>query len=587
MMDNTTACGKVPSNGYNLRIHSTEMVANAERRCQTLQHRCRVVRHAAAAMGAVCTARGDLLKPSHPPRRLLPRLICGITAAALLLTGCATLPDNSQRSISRAYTDTDTSKLAMVYQQQKRSHLGKSAFLLLDDGLDAYVARTILARNAEHGIDVQYYMIHDDLVGKLFIHELLKAADRGVRIRILIDDIDLQGRTFKTTSLSAHPNIEVRIFNPFSRNMGRYAQLITRFGSVTRRMHNKSFTVDNQASILGGRNIGDEYFDANPALAFSDLDVMTIGPVVQEISKSFDLYWNHELAYPAGTLLRRPPTAKEIRSLRQQLDSFVAAQQRSEYLKALAASPLAQNYNSGKIPFTWGEAVIVSDHPDKFISARSQTSLFLSSELGPVFKSVDQELMIFSPYFVPGRQLTDMLKMMRERGVRIRILTNSLASTDVSVVHAGYSRYRKELLRAGIEIYEMNNKLSRSERRDKKGPRGSSKASLHAKSFIIDYKRVFIGSFNFDPRSHTENSEIGVIIDSPQLAEGMHRWFDEHIDRVAFRLELQRHSDGGEQLYWYGLKDGRHYIYTGEPNVGPLRQAGVALLRLLPLESQL
>ena len=505
----------------------------------------------------------------------------------LILSGCASLPDNSHRSESYAYADTHNIFDGMVRQHAKYAHPGKSGFLLLDDGLDAYVARTILARRAEHSIDVQYYMIHDDLVGNLFVHELLKAADRGVRVRLLVDDIALQGRTLKASTLDAHSNIEVRIFNPFSRKMGRSLQFITRFGSVTRRMHNKSFTVDNQASILGGRNIGNEYFDADPDLAFSDLDVLTIGPVVKEVSESFDLYWNHQLAYPASLLSSSLPSEKDVALGRKKIDNFVADQQNSDYVKALSSSEMANNYRDGKISFTWGDAVIVADNPDKFIADRSETQLFLSSDLGLFFKNIEQELTIFSPYFVPGKVGSEGLINMSKNGVHIRILTNSLASTDVTAVHAGYARYRKELLRAGIELYEMNNKLTKEQRKEKKGPGGSSKASLHTKSFIFDRSKVFIGSFNLDPRSHTENSEIGMVMTSPEIANGMSEWFDQNIDKVAFRLELLQNSNGVEQLVWHGLQDGKKRTYTSEPHVGPLRKAGVALLRLLPIESQL
>jgi putative cardiolipin synthase len=505
----------------------------------------------------------------------------------LLLSSCASLPDNSHRSESFAYTDTQNTSYGMAQLHEKHAHPGKSGFLLLDDGLDAYVARTILARGAEHSIDVQYYMIHDDLVGNLFVHELLKAADRGVRIRLLVDDIGLQGRAFKVSTLNAHSNIEVRIFNPFSRNMGRNLQFITRFGSVTRRMHNKSFTVDNQASILGGRNIGNEYFDADPDLAFSDLDVLTIGPVVNEISESFDLYWNHQLAYPASILSSSQPSDQDVRHARESIDDFIARQQNSDYVKALSHSKVARSYRDGEVRFIWGDAVIVADNPDKFIADRNETHLFLSADLGLFFKNTKQELIIFSPYFVPGRAGAEGLINLSKRGVRIRILTNSLASTDVTAVHAGYSRYRRRLLRAGIELYEMNNTLTKEQRKEKKGPGGSSKASLHAKSFIFDRNKVFIGSFNLDPRSHTENSEIGMIMSSPPIANDMSEWFDQNIDKVAFRLELQQHSNGGEQIIWHGIKDGKMHTYTREPNVGPLRKAGVALLRMLPIEAQL
>jgi putative cardiolipin synthase len=244
----------------------------------------------------------------------------------LALVGCATLPENVDRQPSEAFTDTGDTTTGSAIAEATSDHPGQSGFLLLESGLDAFVARAVLARFAERSIDVQYYLYHDDLVGRLFTDQLIKAADRDVRVRLLVDDMDLSGRDLGSAVLDAHPNIEVRIFNPFSRKTGRTSQFITRFGSVTRRMHNKRFTVDNQATILGGRNIGNEYFDADPDLAFADLDVMGIGPVAREVSASFDLYWNSELAYPAGILLGEPPTPEEVSKKLQQLQHFVADQ---------------------------------------------------------------------------------------------------------------------------------------------------------------------------------------------------------------------------------------------------------------------
>ena len=225
--------------------------------------------------------------------------IAVMVLGSLLGYGCATLPKDFERPESQAYTDTDNTRLGQSRRAEKAAHPGQSGFLLLGNGLDAFVARAVLAQAAERSIDAQYYLLHNDMVGRLFIDQLLKAADRGVRVRLLVDDMDLGGRDLGAAVLDSHPNMEVRIFNPFSRKTGRISQFITRMGSVTRRMHNKSFTVDNQVTILGGRNIGNEYFEADPDLAFADLDVLAIGPVVEEVSTAFDLYWNSELAYPA------------------------------------------------------------------------------------------------------------------------------------------------------------------------------------------------------------------------------------------------------------------------------------------------
>ena len=248
-----------------------------------------------------------------------PAIIIHLSAAAaiLIIVGCATLPKDFDRPESYVLTDTENTAFGKAHAKERAAHLGKSGFHLLGNGLDAFVARAVLSNYAERSIDVQYYLYHDDLVGRLFADLLLKAADRGVRVRLLVDDMDLAGRDLGAVALDSHPNMEVRIFNPFSRNVGRTSQLVTRLGSVTRRMHNKSFTVDNQVTILGGRNIGNEYFDADPDLAFADLDVVAIGPVVKEVSSVFDRYWNSELAYPASVLLKgKPPTPEKVEELR-------------------------------------------------------------------------------------------------------------------------------------------------------------------------------------------------------------------------------------------------------------------------------
>jgi len=252
--------------------------------------------------------------------------LLAILVALSLVAACATLPENVGRKETFAYPDTGETRLGREIQRGEAAHPGESGFHLLANGLDAFVARAVLAHLAERSIDVQYYLYHDDLVGRLLTWQLLQAADRGVRIRMLVDDMDLSGRDPGVIALDSHPNVEVRIFNPFSRKTGRTSQYVTRMGSVTRRMHNKSFTVDSQATILGGRNIGNEYFEADPDLAFADLDVIGVGPVARDVSTAFDRYWNNELAYPVSVLIDKPPTPEETGRMRQQLNEFVAAQ---------------------------------------------------------------------------------------------------------------------------------------------------------------------------------------------------------------------------------------------------------------------
>jgi putative cardiolipin synthase len=504
-----------------------------------------------------------------------------------LIGGCATLPKGFERPESHAYTDTDHTRIGRTFRDEMAAHPGQSGFLLLGDGLDAFAARAILAQEAERSIDVQYYLYHNDLVGKLFTDQLLKAADRGVRVRLLVDDMDLAGRDLAAAVADSHPNMEIRIFNPFSRKTSRLSQFVTRMGSVTRRMHNKSFTVDNQATILGGRNIGNEYFEADPDLAFADLDVLAIGPAAKTVSAVFDQYWNSELAYPISVLTGKPPTPQEIDQKERQLNDFIADQADSAYLQALRNSDLVRNIIDDRVKFSWGDAEVVYDQPEKILQDMDKTEFHLAPKLTPYFEGVEKELIIFSPYFVPGKTGTAFLTQLVERGVRVRILTNSLASNDVGIVHSGYSKYRKALLRGGVELYELNKKLSRKQRKEKKGAEGSSKASLHAKSFVFDRKQVFIGSLNLDPRAVIHNTEIGVVFASTEVAAGMSDWFDQNVNRIAFRLELKTNKNGSEKLLWHGRVDGEAHTFDAEPYTGFWRRLGIGFMRILPIESQL
>ena len=504
------------------------------------------------------------------------------------LGACASLPENTNRLESHAYDDTQQTTLGRNVSSQSLDHPGESGFFLLVDGLDAFVARAALANAAERSIDTQYYMIHNDVVGSLFIDHLFKAADRGVRVRLLVDDIDQGGRDIGAAIIDMHPNIEVRIFNPFGRNVGRTFQFVTGFGKQTRRAHNKSFTVDNQATILGGRNIGNEYFNADPELAFIDVDVLSFGPVAREVSSSFDLYWNSELSYPISTLVEDLPTEAEARQRKQEFDAFIAQQYESEYMQHLRNSAMAKGLRDHSLKNSWGVGVVVADDPAKLSQDTSDKQYRLTEQLRPYLDGVKQELIIFSPYFVPGKSGVEFLLALRERGVRVRILTNSLSSTDVSAVHAGYSRYRKAMLRMGVELYELNKDLSKEEREAmKEGGIGDSRASLHAKAFVLDRRQVFIGSLNLDARSVIQNTEIGVVFESTEIAEYLADSFDRKIDQIAFRLELQRKAQGGEQITWHGLVDERQQVLTVEPYTSFWKRFGVGFMRILPIESQI
>jgi len=514
-------------------------------------------------------------------RAIVTTLAVSITAAA---GGCASLPEGFEKPQSFAYTDTDDTTLGKTTRALQQGHPGQTGFYSLNDGLDAFVARAVLAQAAERSIDAQYYILRNDLTGKLFIYELLKAADRGVRVRLLVDDLDVAGKDFGAAALDMHPNMEIRVFNPFARNVSRTSQFVTRLGEVERRAHNKSFTADNQVTILGGRNIGNEYFEANPDVSFSDLDVVARGPVARQVSTAFDQYWNSDLAYPISALVRKAPTEEEAEAARARLDAFVEEQADSKYVKALQNSDLVRRLKNRTLRYSWGDGIVVYDPPEKLREKKELSERYIVGQLAPYMRKVDKELIIFSPYFVPGKEGVEFFRGLRERGVRVRILTNSLASNDAAIVHAGYLKYRRAMLRAGVELYELDSKFTTEERKMRLG---GSKASLHAKSFVLDRESVFIGSLNLDPRAVYFNTEIGVIFHAPDLAAEMGREFDKEIEKVAFRLELVTNDKGREGILWHGPGGGEQEVFDHEPRSGFWRRFWVHLLSILPVESQL
>ena len=516
---------------------------------------------------------------------LRPILLLGLLA----LGGCASLPDNTQRSESLHYTDTDETTLGAIFRQRAAANAeGESGYRVLANGLDAFVARAVLAQMAERSIDTQYYMMHSDEVGTLFANQLLKAAERGVRVRVLLDDIDEGNRDFNIAVYDSHPHIEVRIFNPFARNTGRTLQYLTGFGKQTRRAHNKSFTVDNKATILGGRNIGDEYFDHDQNLAFADLDVLAIGPVASQVSRSFDEYWNSPLSYPISLLVDTRPTGADLQAGLQRMADFEADMQDSDYLQRLADSELSNQLRDKSVTFIWGEGSVYADPPEKLSEDTGDKDFQMWAEVRPYMVAAQKEVVILSPYFVPGKSGVEFVQQLTDRGVRVRILTNSLASTDVSIVHAGYSRYRKGLLRAGAELYELNQITGKDDRRAwSRGKIERARSSLHAKAFTVDREIAFIGSLNLDARSVVQNTEIGVVIQSPEIAGTLAQAFDEQIDKVAFRVTLEDDEDGYGSLRWHGSVDGEPVTFDKDPYTGFWRRFGVGFMRLMPIESQI
>lgn len=504
----------------------------------------------------------------------------------LLVSACASLPENNLQVVSYALNAEDAADTRLangVVERKKFYRQGDevTGVHLLASGHDAFVARAALAHQADKTLDVQYYLYHQDLSGKILMAQLLAAADRGVRVRLLVDDMDLADRDLGIAMIDAHKNFEVRIWNPFIRGSNRTAQFVTRFGSVTRRMHNKSFTADNQVAIVGGRNIGNEYFGADPDVTFGDLDAILIGEAVTEVSASFDEYWNHSLAFPIATLYQNSVNKLEIEKKRQEFDAYIDMQKTSEYARILANSDLARKILQEDVNYSWAIADIFSDSPDKTEADRDRDDLHLITKLGPYLIQAKKELVVVSPYFVPGKQGTKTLTDLVARGIEVKILTNSLASNDVEVVHAGYSKYRKDLLKGGVQLFEMSSTL-----KDIEGPSekrlGMSKSSLHAKYFSIDRQKAFIGSLNLDPRSVVENTEIGVMIYDETISRGIAEHFDENIMDIAFRLDIV----DGDIVWQQKTEDGVVTLYT-EPNTGFWQRFKVGFMSFLPGESQL
>jgi cardiolipin synthase C len=451
----------------------------------------------------------------------------------------------------------------------------------LPDAHEAFAARVLLAQAAERALDAQYYIWRNDRTGTLLFEALHAAAERGVRVRLLLDDKPTSGLDTTLAALDAHPNIEVRLFNPFVARHSRVLGFLTDFSRANRRMHNKSFTADNQATIIGGRNIGDEYFDATEGFVFVDLDVLAVGPVVTGVSHDFDRYWASDSSYPVDRLVPPADPARivDLAAAASVIERDPAA---AAYMDALHQAPVVRELLEGRLALEWAATRLVSDDPAKGLGQAAPDGLLLQ-RLQEVIGEPTAEMVLVSAYFVPTTAGVDAFAALAARGVTVRVLTNSLEATDVAPVHAGYARRRKPLLEAGVTLYEVRRRPSETganTRAGRVGSAGSSASGLHAKMFAVDRARVFIGSFNFDPRSAKLNTEMGVVIDSPALAQRIAAAFDSSIPANAYEVRL---SDTGE-LYWIERRDGSWVRHDTEPGTNVWQRAGVWFLSLLPIE---
>lgn len=471
----------------------------------------------------------------------------------------------------------DVTALDRVFGRMADDRPDQNGLALIAEDVGAFAARAHAARAAGRSLDLQYYYWRDDLTGGLLTREVLAAADRGVRVRILLDDINTRGDDSLLAALDSHPRIEVRLFNPAINRegaLGRGAEMLLRFVTVTRRMHNKAWIADGRVAIVGGRNIGDAYFGAARDANFRDLDVLMVGTVVTSTASIFDRFWNSPVVLPVARL--SDGRGEGLLRLRARLDLLAHSRQADAYLSQLEDDEAAARASADRFAFHWtAEAEIVSDPPEKVLGVGQQG--WLDTAILPTIASATQTVELISPYFIPGDEGMAMLKGLTGRRVSVSVLTNSLAATDVAAVHGAYAPYRPDLLAAGVYLFEL---------RPDGGPRrfslfGSSSASLHTKAFTVDGIAGFVGSFNFDPRSISLNTEMGLIFRDRPLASALEREFATHTDpKHSYRLALE-----SGRIVWteeHGRQVGDH-----DPDASLWRRFVAAVTGLLPLESQL
>jgi putative cardiolipin synthase len=492
------------------------------------------------------------------------------------------LPTLDGRTASTALIDTADTQLGRYAVNANPGDASKSGIYPLASPEESFAARALLARAAERSLDVQYYIWHGDTSGYLLFEECWNAAERGVRVRLLLDDNNTSGLDQTLAALDSHANIEVRLFNPFANRSMRLLGYLTDFGRLNRRMHNKSLTADSQVTIVGGRNVGDEYFALGEGMVFADLDVVAVGGAARDVSGAFDLYWNSESAYPAESIVGKAGAAA-ITDLKARFTATRSAPEAAHYLDALKRTRLIEALMADQLTLEWAATHLVYDEPGKVLGDVPASDL-LFTRMQQVLGAAEREIDLISPYFVPGEEGTKALAAYPARGIKLRVLTNSLAATDVGAVHAGYAKRREELLRGGVQIYELKPDPLQDATREKSsskgvGGSGGSAASLHAKTFAIDRQRAFVGSFNLDPRSYSLNTELGVVIDSPRLADSISATLDRDMARSAYEVVLK---DG--RLEWVERTDQGEVRYEKEPKTGFWKRFGVSFMSILPIE---
>ncbi|MGA2548750.1 MAG: phospholipase D family protein [Burkholderiaceae bacterium] len=512
--------------------------------------------------------------------RACARLHRALVVSALLaaaLSGCAALPAHPERAVSSAISDYTSTTLYRITEPVVPGD-GRSSFRLLPFASSAYATRIALSDLAQKSLDIQYYYFPGDNSGKFLMRALRNASERGVRVRVLIDDLYTSGEDPLLTSLAAFPNVEIRLFNPFPNFRDslylRFLGSVGQWGRVNHRMHNKLFIADNVAAVAGGRNMADEYFMRSQSNNFVDVDAFVAGPLVRDLSTIFDRYWNSEFAYPLASIVR-PDVGRE------------AAQRRFDELTIYTVAPPADEVTPETRRYATLPDELKAQHLDGAVPARARAFADpLSKVTGANLKSIEgtvtdqvmhlidsaqENVTLISPYFVPGERGMELIRRAHARGVDQVVVTNSLASTDAPVVHGGYIRYRIEMLRAGVEIRELSPTIVA--KREHFGRFGSSFGALHAKLAVVDHDRFFLGSMNLDERSEFENTELGLIVESPELAAQL---IDRTDPRSSYTLRL---TPDGAGIEWVEDDGKSEVVYHSEPEASFWLRLEVRLLQ--------
>jgi putative cardiolipin synthase len=491
------------------------------------------------------------------------RNTCLLAAAFLVISGCAGLPRHVEKTPSVAFQEPGTTTLGRIVVSDE---VGKnlSGIRLLSSGDEAFASLIALADHAERTLDIQYYIIHEDESSRTLLHHVRLAADRGVRVRVLVDDLNTVGEDRRFMHLSSHANVEVRVFNPFTAGRfwtwTRFIASAANIRRINHRMHNKLFVADNALAITGGRNIGDAYFTLDPHSNFVDLDVVAGGPIVPALSASFDAFWNSKYAIPIG-------------SVASAMSPEDASAPLVEPDFSVSAGWLEHDLNARNVQLIWVPATVLADGPAKIASETSpEEEVTIANDITALMRTANQELIIISPYFIPGKQGVALIGDLVARGVRVRILTNSLASTDSPLVDIGYARYRVALLKLDVELREMRPKLGQKHARFH--PFRSSNASLHAKALVIDQKIVFVGSMNMDQRSARTNSELGLVISSAEIARQITSLLDDLNSDSSYKLQL----DANNHVEWVSGEPGSQKTWHTDPETSRTERVWLKLL---------